>query len=151
VSRSGVYPRTGAYISLGSRHRYPDTHSCSPPDTSSSKDGPSAARQLLEKNFGSTLSSSSTGSNRTTTPLLRKKVPTDPVKLAQYKKLELMKMRHKAVPADVKDKTSSVPADQRLTVNVRYGQSQKVFWLRKVRPCLYSLDANLCAVDRFRG
>ncbi|KAH6918867.1 hypothetical protein BKA70DRAFT_1176496 [Coprinopsis sp. MPI-PUGE-AT-0042] len=112
-------------------HRYPDTHNCSPLDDSSSKDQPSVARQLLQKNFGSALSGSSTGPNRTRAPLLKKKVPTDPVKLAQFQKIELMKMRHKAIPADLKDKTSSVPPHQRLTVNVRYGQSQKVFWLRK--------------------
>lgn len=43
-----------------------------------------------------------------------------------------MKMRHKAAPLDPKDKTLSPPLDQRLYVEVQYGEMTKVFWLRKV-------------------
>jgi hypothetical protein len=64
-----------------------------------------------------------------------RKVPTDPKKLAQLQKVELMKMRHRAVPADPKDKPGSIGIDQRLHVKVSCkGEeaAEKIFWFRKV-------------------
>jgi len=57
----------------------------------------------------------------------------DPKKLAQLQKVELMKMRHRAVPGDPRDKTASVALDQRLHVRVTLDNSdqEKVFWFRK--------------------
>lgn len=61
------------------------------------------------------------------------KVPTDPVKLAQYRKVELMKMRHKAAPGDAKDKSTSPPQDQRINIQLDIDEPlRKVFWFRKV-------------------
>ncbi|PPQ65099.1 hypothetical protein CVT24_003060 [Panaeolus cyanescens] len=61
----------------------------------------------------------------------KNKPPKDPVKFAQWQKLELMKMRHKAIPGDPKDKTASVPMDGRIHVKVSYENSEKIFWFRK--------------------
>jgi hypothetical protein len=65
-----------------------------------------------------------------------RKVPTDPKKLAQFLKVELMKMRHRAVPADPKDKPGSIGIDQRLHVKVHckgdHEPVEKIFWFRKV-------------------
>ncbi|KAF8197370.1 hypothetical protein BJ912DRAFT_72401 [Pholiota molesta] len=60
--------------------------------------------------------------------LARKKPPTDPVQLAQWQKMEVMKMRHRAVPADPKDKAASLPPDQRLHVRVMVGEKENIFW-----------------------
>lgn len=46
-----------------------------------------------------------------------------------------MKMRHRAAPADPKDKAASVLVDQRLHVKVSVSNSkasEKIFWFRKV-------------------
>ena len=63
-------------------------------------------------------------------------MPTDPKKLAQLQQVELMRMRHRAMPADPKDKPGSVGVDQRLHVKVsRRGDPEgveKIFWFRKV-------------------
>lgn len=62
-------------------------------------------------------------------------------------KVELMKMRHRAVPGDSKDKPSSVLVDQRLHVKVKldvekYASKEGVFWFRKV-------DASLSTIPDF--
>jgi hypothetical protein len=49
-----------------------------------------------------------------------------------------MKMRHHAIPGDVKDKPSSVLVDQRLHVKVklddpRHAGKEGMFWFRKVK------------------
>ena len=63
-------------------------------------------------------------------------MPTDPKKRAQLQQVELMRMRHRAVPADPKDKPGSVGVDQRLHVKASCrGESEgveKIFWFRKV-------------------
>lgn len=53
-----------------------------------------------------------------------------------------MKMRHKAVPADPKDKPASVPATARLHVRVRVEDSEdeKIFWLKKTTVAGKALD-----------
>lgn len=43
-----------------------------------------------------------------------------------------MKMRHRANPADPKDRVSSVPIDERFHVRILKDNEEKVFWLRKV-------------------
>jgi hypothetical protein len=62
-----------------------------------------------------------------------KRPPTDPAKLAQWRKLEVMKMRHKASPGDPKDKNSSLPPDQRLHIKLFAGDTEHIFWFRRVR------------------
>ncbi|KAK0228267.1 hypothetical protein IW262DRAFT_1455451 [Armillaria fumosa] len=105
-------------------HRYPDAHSCSPASPSESTSRNAAAEALITKHFSST---SKTSSRRTP------KIPTDPIKLAQYKKVELMKMKHRAVPADPNDRPTSVPVGDRLHIKLRVNDSdqEKIFWLRK--------------------
>lgn len=54
-----------------------------------------------------------------------------------------MKMRHRAVPADPRDKPGSVGIDQRLHVRVSHESdpegAQKIFWFRKV--CHLDVDS----------
>jgi hypothetical protein len=112
-------------------HRHPDAHSCCVQELSV-KPKHAEARELLSKHFPASSKS------RTLTPLVPK-VPTDPKKFAQYQKVELMKMRHRAIPGNPQDRTSSPPIDQRLHVNVRVdpevsgdGEKERSFWFRKV-------------------
>jgi len=61
------------------------------------------------------------------------KVTTDPVKLARYHQVELMKMRHHAVPGNPAD-SLSIPQDRRLHVRMcldEQAKSERVFWFRK--------------------
>ncbi|KAF5357837.1 hypothetical protein D9756_001809 [Leucocoprinus leucothites] len=113
--------------SFCAEHRHPVSHKCSPIDPPAGNAAPQKnekARELLAK-----ISSSSTSSKK---PLKKPaKIPTDPAKLAAYRKVEVMKMRHKAVPLDPKDKSASPPLDQRLHVKVQFGEQEKVFWVRK--------------------
>ncbi|KAG9318368.1 hypothetical protein JVU11DRAFT_458 [Chiua virens] len=95
-----------------------------------------AARVLLAEKFlapGAQMSHSPVVARQ----LTKKSLPTDPRKLAQLQRVNLMKLRHKAVPGDPKDRNSVVPVDQRLHVVVQaeiVGQSGKevVMWFRKV-------------------
>jgi hypothetical protein len=67
---------------------------------------------------------------------LHTRCPPTLKKLAQLQKVELMRMRHRAVPADPKDKPGSVGVDQRLHVKASCrgdtGAVEKTFWFRKV-------------------
>lgn len=129
------------------RHRYPDAHECSGPISPRSGDAEpgskafqvDAAKALLAKNFleattaknASTLSSSSVSTSKA-------KTPKDPAKLAKFKAVELIKMRHKAVPGDPKDKSISVALDRRVHLFVRNevagNESQPtLLWFRKAR------------------
>jgi hypothetical protein len=65
-----------------------------------------------------------------TTPS-QKKI-SDPVKLAQWKKVQAMKMRHRAIPADPKDRNALVPMDERLHIRLTKNDTEKIFWFRKV-------------------
>ncbi|KAJ7764497.1 hypothetical protein DFH07DRAFT_376477 [Mycena maculata] len=106
-------------------HRHPKSHSCQ--ITPSAEPKNEAARALLAKNFPST-------SRAKMAPAAPRapKIPTDPVKLAQFRKIELMKMRHRAVPVDPKDKLVSLPQDDRLHIKVPCDdKTEKVFWVRK--------------------
>lgn len=111
---------------LNNRHRYPVSHKCT---VATPAAGPSIvtknekARALLAK------MSSSTGKSslKQTT-----KLPTNPAKLATHHRVEVMKMRHKAMPLDAKDKVTPVPLDQRLHIKVQHDDKVNVFWVRKV-------------------
>ncbi|KAF9516372.1 hypothetical protein BS47DRAFT_1341006 [Hydnum rufescens UP504] len=112
-------------------HRHPSSHACisanNLPPVSKSAD----AKAILAKNFPTI--SKPTG---TRAPITSGKLPTDPVKLARFRAVELMKMRHKAVPGDGRDKTTSVPIEERLHVTAvadRANPSRtQVLWFRKV-------------------
>lgn len=105
-------------------HRHPISHACAVQEEAPPQKN-DAARALLAKNFPA--SSSKKPAQRVT------KIPSNPVKLAQYRKVELMKMRHRAVPGDPKDKTSSTPLDQRLHIRLKVDPTtEKVLWFRKV-------------------
>lgn len=92
-----------------------------------------AAHALLTKHFQV---AGRTGSSSASNPTPKKR-PTDPRKLAQLQKIELMQMRHRAVPGDPKDKPDSILIDQRLHVKIKDEVDAKgkdrVFWFRKVR------------------
>ncbi|KAJ7752132.1 hypothetical protein B0H16DRAFT_1317884 [Mycena metata] len=121
VRRSRLAP-PGPLFTAPRRHRHPKSHSCNIKPTVEPKN--EAARALLAKNFPST-------SKGKTVPVRRvPKIPTDPVKLAQFRKLELMKMRHSAVP--VEPKVAGIPQEDRLHIKVALDDgSEKVFWARK--------------------
>ncbi|KAJ7046517.1 hypothetical protein C8F04DRAFT_1247602 [Mycena alexandri] len=127
VSSSDAEGRTPATCphcnaSFCAEHRHPKSHSCDIKPAVEPKN--EAARALLAKNFPST-------SKGKTAPVRRApKIPTDPVKLAQFRKLELMKMRHSAVPVDLK--AAGIPQEDRLHIKVALDDgSEKVFWVRK--------------------
>jgi len=112
------------YKSFCAAHRHTSSHSCVV-EEAAPLEKTAIARALLAKNF-SVSSSMKAVAQRVT------KVPTDPAKLAQYRKIELMRMRHRASPGDPKDGPSSTPLDQRLHVKVVLtGGVEKVFWFRK--------------------
>lgn len=97
------------------RHRHPDLHVC-----------PSAVGKVNIGRAPKTLPSYSSP----TTPIHRK--INDPIKLAQWKKVQLMKMRHHAIPADPRDRNGSPPIEERLHIRLTTNDSDKLFWFRKV-------------------
>ncbi|KZP24862.1 hypothetical protein FIBSPDRAFT_821693 [Athelia psychrophila] len=108
-------------------HRYADTHACSAPEIIPPKKN-EAAQKLLAKHFPS--ANAPPSSSRTI------RAPKDPKKRAQLQKIEMMKMRHHAVPGDPKDTAISVMIDQRLHVKIKledpdYPSNQGIFWFRK--------------------
>ncbi|KAL1743276.1 hypothetical protein HDZ31DRAFT_41306 [Schizophyllum fasciatum] len=115
------------------QHRHPDSHRCpglmtqSNAVTTSRND---TARALLAKNFPSTAKPAPKLATKS------KKLPTDPVKLAQYRRVEAMKMRHKARPGDPRD--TNAPLEERLHIYVRSPEAPdtKTLWVRKVRASL---------------
>jgi hypothetical protein len=82
------------------------------------------ARALLAKHFPKSFDSSLPAS-----PSAAPKT-TDPAKLAQIRKVELMKMRQRAKPLDPKDQ--GVAPSERIHLKVRVDETEKVFWSRKV-------------------
>lgn len=108
-----IYTCTSCRSSYCVEHRHADSHNC--------------------------LSAQAKKTTTTTTKTVAKKavskpppkVPTNPAKLAQYRKLQLMKMRHHAVPLDLKEK--NLPIDQRHHFKVLMpDNAEKVFWAPKV-------------------
>ncbi|KIJ69537.1 hypothetical protein HYDPIDRAFT_106183 [Hydnomerulius pinastri MD-312] len=122
----------GCRLSFCVDHRHQQSHSCTGLNQGKDEIKHEAARAILAQNFSST----STSSHTPVVARRAKKAPTDPKKLAQLQKVNLMKMRHKAIPGDPKDRGSTLSVDLRLHVNVRSeltGKSSKeiVFWFRK--------------------
>jgi len=132
-----------------SRHRYPDAHACKGTTNSTSDillpdpkvSQVEAAKALLAKNFPETSktlgSTSTTPAAPTSASITKSKQPKDPAKLAKFKAVELIKMRHKASPGDPKDKNISVALDRRVHLYVsneaggERGQPV-LLWFRKV-------------------
>lgn len=121
-SPKGVYNALTACVS----HRDPASHSCAP-TTPTAPPKNEAARQLLAKNFPSSVAKS-----------------TPRVKKSANKQIAIMQMRRRAQPADIKDDRPSVnvPISDRLHIEVEVedglsggvrADCPKVFWLRKVR------------------
>jgi len=113
-------------------HRDASQHACPVPEPAATAPKNEAAHALLAKHFSS---AAATSSNHRLASAPTRKVPTDPKKLAQFQKVEFMKMRHRAVPADPRDKPGSIGIDQRLHVRVNCDSdpeaAQKIFWFRK--------------------
>jgi len=117
-------------------HRHPSDHDCFmiPKATSASQQNPKA-HELLAKHFPPNRSGSAVN-------VKPPKATTDPKKLARLRAVELMKMRHHAIPADPKDK--SVSPNDRIHVKIRVNASppsaDKSFWLRKSTSTGRALD-----------
>ncbi|PCH38784.1 hypothetical protein WOLCODRAFT_64537 [Wolfiporia cocos MD-104 SS10] len=110
-------------------HRNPASHDCpvsEPAHSSHTKNA--AARALLAKNFPSSSRTGSTNSQSPTTPAAAAR------KTAQSRQIELIKMRSRAQPGDLKDKSASVAMSQRVHVNVVRGDVASrtgLYWFRK--------------------
>ncbi|KAG8217412.1 hypothetical protein J3R82DRAFT_5553 [Butyriboletus roseoflavus] len=115
-------------------HRHMQSHSCAGLAVGKDDVKHEAARAVLAQRFSATDASTSH------TPVVvrrRRILPPDSQELAQLQKVNLMKLRHKAIPGDPKDRGSTVSVDQRLHVTVRLeivGRSTKeiALWFRKV-------------------
>ncbi|KAF8448080.1 hypothetical protein L210DRAFT_3389656 [Boletus edulis BED1] len=125
---------SGCQLSFCVDHRHMQSHSCAGLAIGKDDVKHEAARAILAQKF------LATGTPASHTPVVTRRSTTlssDLKVLAQLQKVNLMKLRHKAVPADPKDRGSVVPVDQRIHVIVRLeilGQSKKeiVLWFRKV-------------------
>ncbi|KAH7889812.1 hypothetical protein F5I97DRAFT_592139 [Phlebopus sp. FC_14] len=141
--RSAVVGCSGCRLRFCVDHRHKQSHLCC--DISQGKDEVKheAARALLSEAFLST-----SGSPTPQTPVVTRrsaKPSTDPKKLAQVRKIHLMKMRHQAVPGDPNDKGSNIHVDERLHVNVRTEittplPAERVLWFRKTVATGRALD-----------
>ena len=128
--RSAATQTNVIYVDLAlsiDSHRDPASHACATPLAAQPVKN-EAGRALLAK-----LDASKT--TQSVVPAKRKAPPKDPKKAAQLRQVELMKMRHKAQPADPKDKNKHVPIDQKLHLKVRAEEKnvEKIFWFSKVR------------------
>jgi hypothetical protein len=115
-------------------HRHMQSHSCAGLTIGKDDVKHEAARAIFAERF---LGASTPTSHTPVVARRPRNLPPDSQKLAQLRKVNLMKLRHKAVPGDPKDRGSSVPVDQRIHVTVRLeilGQSTEeiVLWFRKV-------------------
>ena len=115
-------------------HRHMQSHSCTGLTVEKDDTKHGAARAIFAQKF---LASSTPTSHTPVVVRQRRNLPPDLQKLAQLQKVNLMKLRHKAVPGDPKDRGSMVPVDQRLHIIARLeiiGQSAKeiTLWFRKV-------------------
>ncbi|KAF9066823.1 hypothetical protein BDP27DRAFT_1329807 [Rhodocollybia butyracea] len=106
-------------------HREATSHSCSPKEEPSIPVKNETARTLLAKNFPLIASSK--------TPVTRRTAkPTDPIKLAQYHKLELMKLRQRASPVDPRLQRSALPTDKRRFFKASLnGKVTKDLWIER--------------------
>ncbi|KXN87738.1 AN1-type zinc finger protein 1 [Leucoagaricus sp. SymC.cos] len=113
-------------------HRHPTSHKCNLITTSME----TTASRKSEKARALLAKISSTSSARKPIQKRVAKHPTDPVKLAAIRKVEVMKMRHQAVSLDPKDK-SAPPLDQRMYVKIRFGSVERIYWMRKACPMIF--------------
>lgn len=104
---------------LRTSHRFPELHGCS---------------SVIERESDNMTTKNVSPSVRNSSPAIPRKhrPPRDPAKLVQWQKVELMKMRHRAIPGDPKDRNASIPPDQRHHVKVVTDNTEKIFWFRKV-------------------
>lgn len=115
-------------------HRHPDLHSCTGLQKQES-DEKEDAQDILARHFSNPPSHTPLAVRRTVKP------PTDPKKLAQIQKVTLMKMRHSASAGDPRDKSSTVPVNERLHIKTRLEVTgmpvqERVLWFRKVASIL---------------
>ncbi|KAF8876513.1 hypothetical protein CPB84DRAFT_1715087 [Gymnopilus junonius] len=108
--------------SFCAEHRHPDTHMC-PTSPAQAKPTPSLKPRVPGK-----------------FKLPPRKAPSDPIKFAQWQKMELMKMRHRAAPGDPRDKGASPPPDERIHVKILTEQAERMFWFRKTIVAGRALD-----------
>ncbi|KAI0340156.1 hypothetical protein BDW22DRAFT_1450620 [Trametopsis cervina] len=117
-------------------HRTPAAHLCTGPDPAQPPPRNAAAKAILAQIFPAKSSADTAGSISSSIPAKRKPpaaASSNPKKAAQLRQVELMKMRHRAQPADPKDQNKNVPIGERLHVKVS-GEDQdneKVFWFQK--------------------
>lgn len=93
-----------------------------------------AAQELIKKNFGSKLASTSSSIDISNTTSVKKKMKVNPV-------IELMKLKQRAKQGDPRKSTGEIPMDQRVYFQVIYLEqegevaveiSMKELWLSKV-------------------
>ncbi|KAF8553403.1 hypothetical protein OG21DRAFT_1441965 [Imleria badia] len=131
-SRDGGCP--GCQLSFCVDHRHMQSHSCTGLTIGKDDLKHEAARAILTQKF---LATSTPTSHTPVVTRRPRNLPPDSQKLAQLQKVNLMKLRHKAVSGDPKDRSSTVPVDQRIHITVRLevlGQTTKesALWFRKV-------------------
>ena len=119
--------RTVILIASLNSHRHSETHSC--PILSGS----------LHQKAQKTPSLGNLFPSKTSFQARHKKLPADPVKFERYQKMESLKIRQRASPGDPKDKSASVPPDQRLHLRISIDDVERVFWFRKVGPLPFNL------------
>ncbi|KAG8748304.1 hypothetical protein FRC10_007695 [Ceratobasidium sp. 414] len=108
-------------------HRHTDTHECVPVSQPPAVDRKTEAQALLAKLFPD-VRAGGVSTGRARPP------PTDPVKRAKLRAIELMKMKHKAVSADPSlAKGSGIQAADKVHLRVTYAplKSEKVLWYRR--------------------
>ncbi|KAI0086668.1 hypothetical protein BDY19DRAFT_995676 [Irpex rosettiformis] len=123
-------------------HRSPASHSCTAPDPHLPPPRNEAAKAILAQIFP-TRSSSSSSNTSSAVPVKRKAaVPANPRKAAQLRQVELMKMRHRAQPADPRDQNRNVPIGERLHVKIsaENKDEEKLFWFQKTMATGKALD-----------
>ncbi|KAG2115335.1 uncharacterized protein F5147DRAFT_676934 [Suillus discolor] len=120
---------TKCLLSFCIDHRHPDLHSCTGLQKQES-DEKKDAQHILARHFSNPPSHTPLAVRHTGKP------PTDPKKLAQIQKVTLMKMRHSASAGDPRDKSSTVPVNERLHIKARLEVTgmpvqERVLWFRK--------------------
>ncbi|KAI0811105.1 hypothetical protein BC629DRAFT_1672292 [Irpex lacteus] len=130
--------------SFCAKHRTPASHSCTAPLPDQPLPRNEAAKAILAQIFPAKASASSTATGSSSTVPAKRKIPTlsNPKKAAQIRQVELMKMRHRAQPADPRDKNRNVPIGERLHVKVSAEgkDEEKLFWFQKTMTTGKALD-----------
>jgi len=130
----------GCHLEFCVDHRHMESHSCTGLAIGKENVKHETARAILAQNFSGTSSQTPVVAPR------QRSYPSNPQKLAQLQKVNLMKLRHKAVPGNPKDKTSVPPVDQRLHVMMRLDMAddkptkEVALWFRKTTIAGKALD-----------